>query len=128
MTIQLLQISDCLECRAFFKNLFIYFNWRIITTLLWVLPYIDPNKPHVSPHPEYPSNFPPHPIPIGCPRASALSALLHASNLPWSSILHMVIYMFQCILNAILSNHSTPTFSYIVQVYSSHLCLLPPCI
>ena len=51
---------------------------------------------YVSPHPECPSLLPPHPIPLGCPRAPALSALLHASNLHWLSILHMVIYMFQC--------------------------------
>ena len=53
---------------------------------------------HVFPatHPEPPSLLPPHPIPLGCPRALALGALLHASNLHWSSILHMVIYMFQC--------------------------------
>ena len=37
------------------------------------------------------------PVPLGCPRAPALRALLHASNLHWSSILCMVImYMFQC--------------------------------
>ena len=42
------------------------------------------------------SHLRPHPIPRGCPRAPALGALPHASNLPWSSILHMVIYMFQC--------------------------------
>ena len=48
---------------------------------------------HVSPYPETPSHLPPHPIPLGCPRAPALSALLHASNLHWSSILHMVTYM-----------------------------------
>ena len=42
---------------------------------------------HVSPHPEPPSHLRiGHPIPPGCPRASALSALLHASNLRWSSI------------------------------------------
>jgi len=39
---------------------------------------------HVSLHPEVPSYLPPHPIPLGCPRARALSALLHASNLHWS--------------------------------------------
>ena len=50
---------------------------------------------HVSPHPEPPSHHPPHLITLGCPRALALSVLLHASNLHWSSILHMVIYMFQ---------------------------------
>ena len=43
------------------------------------------------------SHLPPHPIPLGCPRALALSALIHASNLHQSSILQMVImYMFQC--------------------------------
>ena len=51
---------------------------------------------HVSPHPEPSSHLPPYPIPLGCPRALALSALLHALNLHWSSILHVVIYMFQC--------------------------------
>ena len=49
---------------------------------------------HVSPHPEPPSHIPPHPILMDCPRVLALSALLHASNLHWSSILHMVMYMF----------------------------------
>ena len=51
---------------------------------------------HMSPHPENPSNQPPHLILLGYPRALALSALLHALNLHWSSVLHMVIYMFQC--------------------------------
>ena len=43
-----------------------------------------------------PSHLPPHPIPQGCPRALALGALLHASNLHCSPVLHMVIDMFQC--------------------------------
>ena len=51
---------------------------------------------HVSSHPEPPSHLPYHPITLGCPRAPALSALLHASNLHWSSILHVVVYIFQC--------------------------------
>ena len=34
---------------------------------------------HVSPHPEPLSNLPPYPIPLSCPRAPALSALLHAT-------------------------------------------------
>ena len=41
---------------------------------------------HVSPHPEPPSHSP-HPVPLGCSRAPALGALLHALNLHWSSIL-----------------------------------------
>ena len=43
-----------------------------------------------------PTHLPPNPIPLGRPRALALNALLHALNLRWSSVLHMVIYMFQC--------------------------------
>ena len=38
---------------------------------------------------------PPHPIPLGYPRAPALRALIHKLNLHWLSILYMVIYMFQ---------------------------------
>ena len=53
---------------------------------------------YVSPHPEPSSHLPPHPIPLGCPRALALGALLQfqcsALNLHWSSVLHMVTYMF----------------------------------
>ena len=44
--------------------------------------------------PETPSQFPPHSIPLVCPRAPALGAGLHALNFHWSSILHMVIYIF----------------------------------
>ena len=51
---------------------------------------------YVFPHPKPASYLPPHPILLGCPRALALSAWLHTSNLHWSSILHMVIYIFQC--------------------------------
>ena len=43
-----------------------------------------------------PPLLPPHRIPLGCPRAPSSSALLHTSNLRWSSVLHMVICMFQC--------------------------------
>ena len=37
-----------------------------------------------------------HSIPLGGPRAPALGALLHASTLHWSSLLHVVMYIFQC--------------------------------
>ena len=75
----------------------IYFNWRIITLtiLCWSLPYISTNQPWVHMCPPI-LNLPPHPIPLGCPRAWDLSVLLHSLNLPWSSILRMIIYMFQC--------------------------------
>ena len=51
---------------------------------------------HVSPVLNRRSPVSPHSIPLGCPRASALSALLQALNLHRSSILHVVIYIFQC--------------------------------
>ena len=85
--------------KCLFKHLFIYFNWRIITIPWWYLPYINMNwlwYIHVLPHSELPSLLPPHPIPLGCSRARALGALLHASNSHWSSILYMVMYMLQC--------------------------------
>ena len=63
---------------------------------------------HVSPYSEHPSHIPPHSISLGCPRALAFCALLHAYDLHWSSILHMIIYMFQC-----------------YSLKSSHPCLLP---
>ena len=54
------------------------------------------NRPWVYMCPLYPvtpSHLPPHPIPPGCHRASALGALHHASNSHWLSLLHMVMYM-----------------------------------
>ena len=69
-----------------------------VTTLWWFLPYINTNQPqvHMCPPSGTPSLLPPHPVPLGCSRALALSVLLHASNLDWSSVLHIVIYMFRC--------------------------------
>ena len=80
-------------------------DWATFTfsTILWCfLPYIDMNFAIHSHGCTYvppswtPSHFPPHPIPLGCPRALALSVLLHELNFHCSSILHMVIYMSQC--------------------------------
>ena len=64
--------------------------------LFTIHPHESATGTHVFPHPELPSHLPPHLIPLGCPRALALGSLLHVSNLHWSSILHVVIYMFQC--------------------------------
>ena len=79
-------------------KIFIYFNWRLIT-----LQYCGGFSIHshesataVSPHPKTPSHLPPHPIPLGRPSAPALSALFNTLNVDWSSISHMVVYMFQC--------------------------------
>ena len=82
------------------KNLFIYFNWRLITLqycsgFCHTLTQIS-HRCTCVPHPETPSHLLPHPIPQGRPSALALSALSHALNLDWRSISHMVMYMFQC--------------------------------
>ena len=61
--------------------------------------------------------LPPYPTPLGCPKALALGALLHVSNFHWSSVLHMVMNMFQCY--SLKSSHclflpqSTKTVLYI---------------
>ena len=107
-----------------FFNQFVYFNWRLITlhycggfchTLTWAS-----HGCTCVPHPEPPSHFPPHPIPLGCPSTPALSALFHASNLDWSSISHIVIYMFQCY--SLKSSHPR-LLPQSPKVCSLHLCL-----
>ena len=76
------------------------------------------NQPQVymwPPYPEPSPNLPPHPIPLDCPGALALSALLHALNLHWSSILHGVIYMFNAIpllINSQIYIKVIQTFKY----------------
>ena len=104
-----------------FNFLKIYFNWRLIT-ILWFLPHIDMNQPWVDmcPPPQLPFHFSPHPIPLGYPRAPALSALLHVSNLHWSSISHMVKYMFQCY--SLKPSHPR-LLPQSPKVCSLHLCL-----
>ena len=107
-----------------FKKKLICFNWRLIAlqycsgfchTLTWIS-----HGCTCIPHPEPPSNFPPHPIPQGCPSALALSALFHASNLDWWSISHMVIYMFQCY--SLKSSHP-PILPQSPKDCSLYLCL-----
>ena len=75
---------------------------------------------HVFPHPEPSSHLPPHPIPLGHPSALVLSALFHAWNLDWSSILHMVIYIFQWY--SFISSHPR-LLPQSPKVCSLHLCL-----
>ena len=99
------------------------FNWRIIT-----LPYCGGichtstgiSRRYTCPPIMNPLHLPPHPIPLGCPRALALSAVLHALNLHWSSISHMVIYMFQCY--SLISSHPH-LLPHRPIVSSLHLCL-----
>ena len=66
---------------------------------------------HVSCPSWAPSHLPPHSVPLGCPRAPALNALLYASNSHWLSVSRMVIIC----LSTISSNHPTLSFSHCVQ-------------
>ena len=71
----------------------------MLYNIVVVLSYINMDQPQVHMCPPIMNplfHLFPHPTPLGCPRTPALSALLHASTLHWLSILHMVIYMFQC--------------------------------
>ena len=84
-------------CKTEIKNF-------IFEALLSLWLYLH-NKPQVymcTPPSQTPSHpYPLHPISLGCPRASVLGALLHALNLHWSFILHVVMHMFQCHLSVI---------------------------
>ena len=101
-----------------------HINWRLITlqycsgfshTLTWIS-----HRCTCVSHPEPPSHLPPLPIPQGCPSAPTLSALFHASNLDWSSISHMIIYMFHCY--SLRSSHPR-LLPQSPKVCSLHLCL-----
>ena len=75
----------------------IYFNWRIITILWWLLPYINVSQPQVYMCPlplEPPSHLPSHPTPLGCHRAPSVISLSNTANTHWLPILHMVIHNF----------------------------------
>ena len=60
--------------------------------------------------PEPPSHLSLYSIPLGCSRAPALGALLQASDSHWLSILHRVMYMFQC-FSQIIPPSLSPTES-----------------
>ena len=107
----------------FSVNQFIYFNWRLITlqycsgfchTFTWIS--------HAW---TCVSHLPPHSISQGHPSALALSALSHASNLTWPSILHMVIYMFKCYS---LKSSNPFLLPQSLKVCSLHLCLFCCCV
>ena len=78
------------------------------------------------PHSKIPSHFPPHPIPLGCPSVWTLSHLFHAWNLDRSSILPMVIYMFQCY--SLKSSHPHPSPTESKSLFFISVSLLLSCI
>ena len=113
----------------FLINQFLKMEGNYFTILWWFLPYINMNQPQVymcPPHLEPPSQLPPHPILLGSSRALALGALLHASNLHWSSISNMVTNMFQCYS---LKSSLSRLLPLTPKVCSLHLCLFcwPAC-
>ena len=104
---------------SFKKKLFIYFNWKVITLQYFggfchTLTWISHGRTYAL------ILNVPHPFLRGCPSAPALSALLHASNLDWSSISHMVIYMFQCY--SLKLSHPR-LFPQNPKIFSLYLCL-----
>ena len=73
------------------------------------------------PHPETPSLFPPHTIPLGHLSAQAPSIQYHASNLDWGFISYMILYMFQC--HSPKSSHPRPLLQS-PKDCSIHLCVV----
>ena len=78
---------------VFFK-LFIYFNWRITTlqdhySFCQTSTSISHRCTCVPSLLNSTSHLPPHSIPPGCHRASALGSLNYTSDFHWQSILHM---------------------------------------
>ena len=65
----------------------------------------------------------PHPIPPDYPSALALSALLHVSNLDWSSISH-IIHMFQCCSLKSSHPHLLPQSPKDCSIYLCLFCCL----
>ena len=64
--------------------------------------------------------LPPYPVSQGHPSAPALSTLLHALNLDWWSVSHMLIYIFQCYS---LKSSQPCLLQQSPKVCSLHLCL-----
>jgi len=78
----------------FLLFIYFYFNWRLITLqycggfchkFTWIS-----HGCTCVPHPDPPSQLPPHLIPQGHPIAPALNTLSHASNLDWWCISHLI--------------------------------------
>ena len=74
----------------------LFFSFFYFTNLYWFC-YTSTCIRHGFtrvPHPEPPSHFPPHTIPLGHPTAPAPSFLYPASNLDWWFVSYMILYMF----------------------------------
>ena len=124
----LAEAASSLNIMVFLK--LIYFNWRLITlhyysgfchTLTWIS-----HRCTCVPHPDPPSQLPPHPIPQGYPSAPALSTLSHASNLDWRSISHMVIYMLASLVAQRLKLLPAMQETWVIYVSMLFSQIIPP--
>ena len=105
----------------FFIFIFFYFTLFYFTILYWFChtsSWICRRCTRVA-HPEPPSHFLPHTIPLGHSSAPALSILYHASNLDWRFVSYMILYVFQC--HSPKSSH--PLLPQSAKDCSIHLCL-----
>ena len=101
-----------------------YFNWKIIIYNIVMAFVIRQHESATGIQTSLP--LPSPPVPLGCPRLPTLGALLHASNLPWSSILHMVMYMFQHYSLKLSHPHLLPLSPKVCFLYLCLLCC-PAC-
>ena len=105
---------------SFFFILINYFNWRLITlqyrggfclTLTWITHGCTCVPPSWIPlSPPCPS------IPLGCPRAPALSAALHTLNSHWSPVSHVLIRVSMPFSQIILPSPSPRVWKSVLYV------------
>ena len=129
LNISFIVIFTIRDVCAHFLN-FIYFNWRITTlqycggfchTSTWINHGCS-RPPHPEHLPPPPPPSPPHPS--GLSQSTGSECPLHVSNLHWSSILHMVIYML--LFSYIVPPSASPTSSK--SLFFTSVSLLLPCI
>ena len=108
------------DVEFFFKFIFIYFNWRLITLQYCIGFAIHQHESTTGVH-VFPILNPfPHTIPLGHPSAPAPSILYHQLNLDGQFISHMILYMFQC--HSPKSSHPRPLLQSPKDCFI-HLCL-----
>ena len=90
--------NACLKTISFLKNVFIYFNWRLITLQYCRgFHHISTRISHGCTLAPILNPFPP-PSPshsLSHPSTRALSALSHALNLGWRAVSRTIIHTFQ---------------------------------
>ena len=98
---------------CFFLYKFIYFNWRLLYSIVLVLPYINMNPPQV-----YTCSPSWTPLPTPSPGSSQCISLMHRT---WTGDSFHIWY-YTC-FNAILPNHPTLVLSHRVQKTVLYICV-----